>query len=243
MRFRQEVFVSPNGNATLDEIVAKYRESRFDDDTNADDVLADLLSPHAMAGFEKGSGGRAKFRRLLRDGTGNAEPLPAFQYIDEVDVIEGLSAPMAQPTTVPSRPPIRIPTGAPLETSKAPTMEIPIAAWSSPRPTTAPTRGPMWGSEVPSLTEEAPVDGTKTPQNDTPRTDAPWVKPMKMRPTISALTQIPSRQPSVGKNSCMQITFRFRQKARVRRTTVFVASAETICFFCFLTKQSIMNLR
>lgn len=143
--FRQEVFVSPTDFGNLDD---------------GDIPLADRVARYSSAGFDKGGGGRARFRKRLKNV--DPEPVPAFDTVEDVDLIDELSPPMARPTSVPSTKP----------TSASPTLYP--TTWPTVAPATgAPIRTPTWQP----TTTPAPTDTTRPPM-------APTLPPVTDRPTL-----------------------------------------------------------
>lgn len=131
----------------------------------------DQVAAIVTTGFNRGQGGRAKFRSLLRNH-------PVFASIENVEVLSNLSLPQefptpspsifATPSTWPSFPPSLAPNNAPtVASSSAPT------SLSSGEPTTVPSGKPI---EIPTvnptvtmsmapLANPAPVSMTTRPSN------------------------------------------------------------------------------
>uniref|UniRef100_A0A7S4HSF2 PDZ domain-containing protein n=1 Tax=Odontella aurita TaxID=265563 RepID=A0A7S4HSF2_9STRA len=140
--FRQEVFLSPIGNGTLD---------------GGDAPLVDRVTRHSSSGFEKGNGGRARFRKRLK--MFDSEPVTAFDAVEDIDLINAMSPPLARPTASPSREPTstsptRIPTSSPATpTSASPTLVTTTSPTAAPE-TVAPSRIPTF---VPTKTTSSPT--------------------------------------------------------------------------------------
>lgn len=145
--------------------------TKVDGDSTA--LAQSIVKDIVEAGFNRGDGGRVRFRNMLQQH-------PSLSTVLNVEVIEQLSTPITPPSAPPSAAPSASPSLAP--TTLAPATSSPSSA-PSDRPTTARPTTPS-----PTISRTAPP----TPPPSAAATAAPSVAP-----TTTATSTAPSGSPSL----------------------------------------------